>query len=391
MKILVLSFYFQPDLSAGSFRATALVRALTVLDPKAEIKVVTTLPNRYQSFAIDAQEYEVVNRVSIIRIALPPHKSGMLDQSKAFLQFAQLVLKSVRDEQYDLICATSSRLMTAVLGAWISRRKHCLLYLDIRDIFADTIKDILPLSIAKPTRFLFSLLERWAVEKAALVNLVSGGFRNYFISRYPQQKFTCFTNGIDDEFLAAAPTAMSLVKTNPIINVLYAGNLGEGQGLHNILPELARRCVGRINFIVYGDGGRKSLLLDRLLELRITNVEVKPPVNRAQLIEAYRTADVLFLHLGDHDAFTKVLPSKIFEYAAMGKPIWAGVNGFSAEFVRNEIENAGVFFPGDVDAAIEALNQLVIRDIPRSKFVAKYSREAISLAMASTILAMCNE
>jgi glycosyltransferase involved in cell wall biosynthesis len=390
MKILVLSFYFRPDLSAGAFRTTALVHALTALAPGAEIKVVTTLPNRYQSFAIDAPEYEVVDGVSITRIALPLHKSGMLDQSKAFFHFARGVLKVVRDDRYDLVYATSSRLMTAVLGSWISRRKLCPLYLDIRDIFVDTIKDVLPRRIGGPSRVLFSLLERWAIMQATSVNLVSGGFRDYFSSRYPQHRVTFFTNGIDEEFLAVAPTLKSPAKTISPLNVLYAGNLGEGQGMHTILPELARRTVGRLHFTVYGDGGRKLLLLDRLSELRITNVEVKPPVPRAQLIDAYRTADVLFLHLGDYDAFTKVLPSKIFEYAAMGKPIWAGIPGFSAEFVRNEIENAVVFPPGDVEAAIQALDRLVIQDIPRSHFVERYSREAICRALASDIVVICH-
>ena len=388
MKILVLSFYFRPDLSAGSFRSTALVHALAELAPEAEIKVVTTLPNRYQSFEVDAPEYEVLDGVSITRISLPLHKSGMLDQSKAFLQFARVVLKDVRDDQYDLIYVSSSRLMTAVLGAWISRRKACPLYLDIRDIFVDTIKDVLPQLLAGPIRFLFSLLERWTVAQATLINLVSKGFREYFESRYPMKKLTFFSNGIDDEFLTFAPTVISPVKATPLLNVLYAGNLGEGQGLHSILPELALRSAGRIHFTVYGDGGRKSLLLDRLLELRITNVEVKPPVSREQLIQAYRNADVLFLHLGDYDAFAKVLPSKIFEYAAMGKPIWAGIPGYSAEFVRNEITNASVFLPCDVYGALQALDRLAIQDIPRPEFIANYSRAAICRAMAKDILSM---
>ncbi len=388
MKILVLSFYFRPDLSAGSFRSMALVRALAELAPDAEIKVITTMPNRYHSFVVDATEYEVVDGIAITRIALPLHKSGMLDQIKAFLYFARGVLKEVRNYEYDLIFATSSRLMTAVLGAWVSRRKACPLYLDVRDIFVDTIKDVLPQIFVWPNRFFFSLLERWTLAQATSVNLVSEGFRDYFVSRYPQKKLTFFTNGIDDEFLTFAPTVMSTVKTTPIFKVLYAGNLGEGQGLHSILPELAKRTMGRLHFTVYGDGGRKSLLLERLLELQITNVEVKPPVSRGKLIEAYKEADVLFLHLANYNAFTKVLPSKIFEYAAMGKPIWAGVPGFSAEFVRSEIVNASVFFPGDVDGAMQALDQLVIQDIHRAGFIEHYSRAAICREMAKDVLSI---
>ena len=69
------------------------------------------------------------------------------------------------------------------------------------------------------------------------------------------------------------------------------------------------------------------------------------PVKRDELIEIYQSADVLFLHLNDFDAFKKVLPSKIFEYAATGKPIWAGVAGYAAEFITSKIENSAVFFP----------------------------------------------
>ena len=48
------------------------------------------------------------------------------------------------------------------------------------------------------------------------------------------------------------------------------------------------------------------------------------------------STDVLFLHLNDYSAFRKVIPSKIFEYAATGKPIVAGVSGYAAEFLRHE-------------------------------------------------------
>ena len=55
------------------------------------------------------------------------------------------------------------------------------------------------------------------------------------------------------------------------------------------------------------------------------NIRLLPPIERQQLIKEYQNADVLFLHLNDYPAFEKVLPSKIFEYAALGKPILAGV------------------------------------------------------------------
>ena len=57
VRILVLSFYYQPDLCAGSFRCTALVEELKK-QSNCEIEIITTLPNRYASFSVDAQKVE---------------------------------------------------------------------------------------------------------------------------------------------------------------------------------------------------------------------------------------------------------------------------------------------------------------------------------------------
>ena len=51
LRVLVLSFYFRPDLSAGSFRASTLVDSLLAILPAgASIEVITTAPNRYRTF-----------------------------------------------------------------------------------------------------------------------------------------------------------------------------------------------------------------------------------------------------------------------------------------------------------------------------------------------------
>lgn len=391
MKLLVLSFYFTPDLSAGSFRVASLVRALNAFVPDAEIHVVTTSPNRYRSFTTVAPAMETVDGVFIRRVALSPHQSGMLDQSRAFISFARASCSLVRGEKYDLVFASSSRLMTASLGAWIAWNKNTLLYLDIRDIFVDAIVDVLRPSLAALVSPVFGILERWTIRRAQKVNLVSGGFREYFETRYTSQLFSYFTNGIDDEFLAAAKVHDTHEKQERPLLAVYAGNLGEGQGLHLILPELAKRTSGRVHFKIFGDGGKKNQLLKALEMFSVTNVDIYHPVTRNRLIEEYGKADILFLHLNNFDAFKKVLPSKVFEYGAMGKPIWAGVQGYSADFIRTEIDNAAVFPPCDAAAAVTALSELTTKTRPRPSFVKKYSRAKICQSMAADIIKTVNE
>lgn len=387
-----MSFYYRPDLSACSFRTTALVDSLVELAPPgSEIEIITTLPNRYHSFSPDAPETEHQNGVSISRIALPAHQSGMLDQSRAFWAFARAATRRVSDRHYDLVFATSSRLMTAVLGAWIAWRKRARLYLDIRDIFVDTIQDVAPRWVSLLGKPAFSAMERWAIRRADRVNLVSPGFADYFARRYPAQRFSFFTNGIDEEFLHVefpGTQAGAEGEASRPLRVIYAGNIGEGQGLHAIVPQIATSMGSGVQFCIIGDGGRKPALEIALKSAAATNVELRPPVGRRELIEAYCDADILFLHLNDYDAFKKVLPSKFFEYAAMGKPIWAGVSGYAAEFVRSEITNAAVFRPCDAEDAVRVLGTLVLGDAPRSEFVDKYSRASVSREMAEDILSV---
>jgi glycosyltransferase involved in cell wall biosynthesis len=391
VRILVLCTYFRPDLSAGSFKVTALVEDLRkAAPPGSSIDVITTLPNRYRSFTAEAPTHEQAGEVTIRRIDIGSHGNGMVDQSKAYMAFARQVLREVAGREYDVVFATSSRLMTATLGAMVARKTNAPLYLDIRDIFVDTIKDVLPGWAGPLFPPFLSPLERWTINRAQTVNLVSPGFARYFERRYPRQRFTYFTNGIDEEFLAAgaAVPADARAGSQPV-EVLYAGNIGEGQGLHSIIPGLARALVGRVKFTVIGDGGRRAMLEAAVAGL--SNVELRPPMQRAALIDAYRAADVLFLHLNDYEAFEKVLPSKVFEYGAMGKPVWAGVAGFSAEFVSGEIENSAVFPPCDVAAGVSAFERLRIGYTDRASFIRKYTRSEISRRMAEDIVRVGRE
>jgi len=388
-RILVLSFYYAPDLCAGSFRATPFVTALRAqAPPGTHIDVITTLPNRYHTFDREAPSCESSEGLEIRRINLPRHQSDMAGQSRAFARFARSALGIVANRSYDLVFATSSRLMTAALGAWIARRKDAALYLDIRDLFVDTIRDVFPAPAAWPASRLFSLIERWTITRAERVNLVSRGFEGYFRQRYGDRSLAWFTHGIDDEFLNLPAERVARDPADPRVTVLYAGNVGEGQGLHDILPGMAQQLRACARFVVIGDGGRRKALQAALAAAGVDNVEVRPPVSRATLLQAYRTADVLFLHLGAHPAFEKVLPSKLFEYAALGKPVLAGVGGYAADFVRTEIENAAVFAPCNVAQGVRAFESLELVDRPRFAFTSKYARSSIVGEMAQDVLAL---
>src|SRR5690606_29897810 len=94
-------------------------------------------------------EFENRGNYKIYRIAIPKHQSGMLDQVNSFKKYFSETKRLISGKEYDLIVASSSRLFTAYLGYSIAKRQRVPLYLDIRDIFTDTMKDVLKSPIIK--------------------------------------------------------------------------------------------------------------------------------------------------------------------------------------------------------------------------------------------------
>lgn len=385
MKILYLTFYFEPDLCAGSFRNSSLVNSLSKwLGNDDIIDVVTTSPNRYKTYKKEVLNYEVRGNIRIHRINIPKHKSGFVDQINSFKTFFTNAKRITKNQDYNLVFASSSRLFTAYLGYTIAYKMRKPLYLDIRDIFADTMENVLKNLLIKILILpLVKIVERKTFNNAAHINLISEGFMPYF-GRFKCKSYSYFSNGIDDEFLNAPRSDYKSIDKN--ISILYAGNIGEGQGLEKIIPPAASVLGDDYKFLIIGDGGTKSKLQNEILKRKLTNVEMIDPIDRIKLKEMYHKAHFLFLHLNDYKAFEKVLPSKIFELAAYDKPIIAGVSGFSSQFIKNNISNVILFKSCDVNDFVKQLRNYKYKTEYRAAFVDNFRRETINNNMTQSIL-----
>lgn len=382
-RILLLSFYYTPDLSAGSFRMAALTNELKKY-PNLQFDLITTMPNRYHHFSNEALTEEQDGNIHITRIQLPEHKNGFVDQAKTFLYYFKCARKLTNAKSYDLVFATSSRLFTAFLGSNIARKQHCPLFLDIRDIFTETMASVLKTPLKQLCMPLFYLAEKYTLKRVDKLNLVSQGFASYFEPKAPRQcKISYIPNGIDDCFY----NKDFIKKSNgSLTRIVYAGNIGEGQGLEKIIPHLASTFHDTCEFVIIGSGGRLRAL-EQACE-NLTNVQLRLPIARDKLIEHYQQADILFLHLNNYTAFRRVLPSKIFEYAATGKPILAGVPGYSAEFMRKNIDGAFIFPPCGIEQATIQL-QNILKNIQyhfeRKEFLQEFRRTKLMKDLAEKI------
>ncbi len=382
MRILILTFYYEPDLCAGSFRNTALAHALKKhLKKSDKVDIVTTMPNRYSCHLEEAAAEEENDNITIKRIQMPKHQSGMMDQSLSFMAYAVKTLAYLRKRpKYNVVFASSSRLMTAYLGAIIANRQKSKLFLDMRDIFTDTMGDIFADSKLRYSLGLFKKIEKYTMNSAVHINLVSNGFEEYFTQLNPSTNYSFHPNGIDKEFLEY--NFEKKVRTGKKI-ITYAGNIGEGQGLEKIIPDIAKLLSENFEIHIIGDGGRKK----RLIESLGGNPKVKlfDAVDRNELLKRYEESDYLFLHLNDYDAFKKVLPSKIFEYAATNKFIIAGVSGYAKEFIEENVSDAIVFNPCDAQDFYDKFKDVKIGTIDRKDFIDRFGRETIMQEMAKKV------
>ncbi|MEZ0539271.1 glycosyltransferase family 4 protein [Fibrella arboris] len=386
MNVLFLTYYFSPDLSAGSFRNTPLAYELAnQLGDQGTVHVVTTQPNRYQSFRVEAAAEERQGNLRIDRISVPTHTSGFTDQIRSYVHFYRQAYALTRGATYDVVVASSSRLFSAFLGAQLARQRKVPLVLDIRDLFRENILELLKNPVAKlalsPT---LKAVERYTFGYAQHINMVSEGFNDYF-SAYPQATYSYYTNGIDDHFLNFPATPLA-PQVSTQRTILYAGNIGEGQGLEKIIPQTARLLGPTYRFVVIGDGGTKSRLEKVVAEAGLSNVIIRPPVDRATLLADYEQADYLFMHLNNLAAFERCLPSKLFEYAATDKPVLAGVAGYAAQFVRQHVPNSFVFPPGDAASLATYLLTTPYQTIIRTTFINQFRRQTIIRSLAGQIL-----
>ena len=396
MRVLLLSFYYTPDFCAGSFRAQSISEALSNEEKVNHFYVYTTCPHRYGNIKSHSANkgYEKKN---IIRFKVPQHNNKFLKQLITFFVFAiKTIFISIKNKNnIDLILITSSRFGTAFLGYLLSILLKKPLAIDIRDIFSDSLNSLNfnDSFIIKYFSKIIKKIETLIIAHAKWKNFVSPGFLHYHNDKnIVSNEINIFTNGIDNIFIKNRKfiSGIKNSKYNKTVEILYAGNIGFGQGLEKIIIPLARIYRKKIVFKIIGDGSSKNILIKNIQKYDLKNILVYEPVNRSKLIEYYNSADFLFLHLNDIPAFERVIPSKIFEYATFDKPVLAGVSGAAKDFIEENLNGFYVFSPNDVDTAKVSIEKILknkySNKIDNSNFVKKYDRSTIMKKMINNMI-----
>lgn len=148
--------------------------------------------------------------------------------------------------------------------------------------------------------------------------------------------------------------------------VLYAGNIGEKQGLELVL-EAARLLRGRgdIRFAMVGEGAARERLERRANELELENLSFFPVQPREQLSSMLAAGDV-HLVIQRREAADLVMPSKLTNILAAGRPAVATADPGTELYNVLRGHDCGVMSaPGDPEELAAAIAALA--DDPESR------------------------
>lgn len=389
--IIIMSYSFFPDISPAAFRIKALVESM--LNNKKftnfHIVIVSSNPKRYKlNYKLSEINFEK-NNITIFRSKNIKFTNTGIDSVLSYLNYMILCFSIFLKYKKKVVIVTSSKLGTAFVCFIFSFFFNYQYMVDIRDILSDNISSI----IANFNKFLSKIIKKTLlfIEKKILinsfhVNVVTDEFKNYYLPYLDVTNWTNFKNGIDDIFLN---TDFKKTIDTKKINILYVGNNGVGQALDKIIPIAALNLNEKYEFTIIGNGSNHKKLQDKITNLNLRNIIIKGALSRDEVIKYYKNTDILFIHLNNLNSFKKVLPSKIFEYIAVGKPIIAGFpDGYASKFISNHINHC-VFFkscdPYDFLIKLENCSKIKINKNQIEDFKIKFSRNSIMKNMTEDI------
>jgi glycosyltransferase involved in cell wall biosynthesis len=268
--------------------------------------------------------------------------------------FASLFVKT------DLIVATSPQFFTAVAGYWASVFKRKPWVMEVRDLWPESIRAV----DAAPgkERWLDRLekLELFLYRKAVKIVVVTNAFKDNLTRRgVPAEKIEVVTNGVLTGNFPHRSKDSALLAELGLQDKFVVGYLGTHGMAHKLdfILDCAPAAAPNVHFLFIGGGAQKKALKARVEKEGYANVTMLPSVTKAEIGRYISVTDVALVPLRRSDTFKTVIPSKIFENAAMGKPIFLGVEGESQAII--EKYNAGLcFIPEDEPDFLRQLNRL---------------------------------
>jgi glycosyltransferase involved in cell wall biosynthesis len=366
MKILFLTDNFPPEVNAPATRTYE--HCIEWKNKGADITVITCNPNfpqgvLYEGYQNKLVKKEIIDGIRVIRVwsYIAPNKR-FLRRVLDYLSYAFMAFWIGLFVKTDIIIATSPQFFTAVTGRFLALLKQKPWIMEVRDLWPESINAV----DAIEAPFIIKQLEKlelYLYRSATKIVVVTDAFKSNMVSRgIVPDKIHVIKNGVKlSQFYPLDHKDEQLVKQLNIkdkIVVGYIGTHGMAHRLSFILQCAKDVNSNQVHFLFIGDGAEKKKLLALKEQEKLTNVTFLPPVSKNEISSYIGVTDIALVCLLKSDTFKTVIPSKIFENAAMKKPILLGVEGEAAEIIQKY--DAGLcYVPENKADFLKQLNALV--------------------------------
>jgi glycosyltransferase involved in cell wall biosynthesis len=334
VKILVVCQYFFPE----QFKVNDI--CFELVKEGHEVTVLTGLPN-YPNGIID-QKYkwfkkrkEMINGVNVIRSWLIGRGKGTMGLALNYISFAiSATLKAMFiKKDFDLILVYQLSPVTMALpGIFLKKITKKPLIIYCHDLWPESIASGGISSESKVYSILLKL-SKWIYKSADEIFTSSKLFEEYFkntldihenITHLPVYAEALFENIKDVE------------KKDDIINLVFAGNIGEMQSVETIIYAANEIKEDKhIKFHIVGDGSSLKRCEELVNQLKLNNVIFHGQHPIIEMPRFYEMADAFLVTLKANKVISYTLPNKVQSYMAAGKPIIGSIDG-ETQIVINE-------------------------------------------------------
>lgn len=357
MHILILRQFYSPE------PAPLGPELATTLHAKGhQVTVLTGFPNYptgilYPGYRLRPWMKEVLEGISVVRVPLyPDHGRSALKRVLNYVSFALSgsLLGPFIVPKPDVIFVYHPPLTVGAI-AWVLHRLWRVPFLyQIQDMWPETLEATGMLTNPRILNMVGRFAKRVYAEAGAIA-VISPGFRDNLIQKgVPPEKIVLIPNWVDTEVYHPIPRDSQLAEDLGLantFNVMFAGNVGEAQGLETVLEAAELLCdLPEVQFVIVGDGIAMPNLRTSAEARHLRNVRFLGRYPGNAMPALYALADVLLVHLKDDPLFRITIPHKILSYMASGKPVLAAVAGDAADVVLEV--GAGIHCPPQDPAAL---------------------------------------
>jgi len=368
MKILYISQYFPPEMGAPAARVSELAQHWR--KDGHQVTVLTRFPNHptgklnpeYRNEFRRLIYRENVDGVEVIRtwlLPFPNRKSyeRILNYSSFWISAS---ITGISLKKPDVIVATTPQLLVGVVGWFLGKIKRVPFILEVRDIWPDSI---VASGVGSDETVLIRTLRMIAsslYRSSDHIVVVTPAFKKFLIENQGifDEKISIVPNGVEielfDSINKSEDSRIRLGVESKFV-LSYIGTHGFAHGLGTALKAAAllKNVFPELVIIFVGEGAEKNNLIAEAKENNLKNVLFFDSQLRHRIPSIIRASDACMVLLKKREIFKTVIPTKLLEFLACGRPVILGVDGQARQIL--EEAQAGIYIPPeDADALAKA-------------------------------------